>query len=149
MDYGFQDNQNRKYQRPKILWFLLKKKQKKKTDKLTCMTFLWLIALRNYCHSQETANTWNILGLLIVYWPITIKFRIHKQTSKPQTNYRCCLRFSYHTPYWLISRNTITFDNISSVHGFVSFTVNGSTYFTSIIWKSAKKDCRHHTSPLY
>ena len=28
MDYGFQDNQNRKYQRPKILWFLLKKKKK-------------------------------------------------------------------------------------------------------------------------
>ena len=45
---------------------------------------------------------------LIVYWPLTIKFRIRKQTSKPQTNYRCCLRFSYLTPYWLISCNTIT-----------------------------------------
>ena len=29
--------------------------------------------------------------------------------SKPQTNYRCCLRFSYLDPYWLISCNTITF----------------------------------------
>ena len=47
--------------------------------------------------------------MLIVYWPITIKFRIRKQTSKPQTNYRCCLWFSYLAPYWLISRNTITF----------------------------------------
>ena len=28
---------------------------------------------------------------------------------KPQTNYRCCLRFSYLAPYWLISRNTISF----------------------------------------
>ena len=47
--------------------------------------------------------------MLIVYWPITIKFRIRKLTSKPQINYRCCLRFSYVAPYWLISRNTITF----------------------------------------
>ena len=46
---------------------------------------------------------------LIVYWPLTIKFRIRKQTSKPQTNYHCCLRFSYLVPYWLISGNTITF----------------------------------------
>ena len=27
---------------------------------------------------------------------------------KPQTNYRCCWRFSYIVPYWLISRNTVT-----------------------------------------
>ena len=47
--------------------------------------------------------------MLIVYWPITTKFRICKQTSKPQTNYCCCLWFSYLAPYWLISRNTITF----------------------------------------
>ena len=47
--------------------------------------------------------------MLIVYWPITINFRIGKQTSKPQTNYRCCLRFSYLVPYLLISRNTTTF----------------------------------------
>ena len=43
-----------------------------------------------------------------MYWPITIKFRICKQTSK-QTYYCCCLWFSYLVPYWLISRNTITF----------------------------------------
>ena len=43
--------------------------------------------------------------MLIVYWPITIKFRTREQTSKPQTNYRCCLRFSYLAPYWLIFRN--------------------------------------------
>ena len=41
--------------------------------------------------------------------PITIKFRIRKETSKPQTNYHWCWRFSYLAPYWLISRNTITF----------------------------------------
>ena len=54
-------------------------------------------------------NTWKISGMLIVYWPITIKFRTREQTSKPQTNYRCCLRFRYLAPHWFISRNTITF----------------------------------------
>ena len=54
-------------------------------------------------------NTWKISGMLIVYWPITIKFRTREQTSKPLTNYSCCLRFSYLAPYWLICRNTITF----------------------------------------
>ena len=62
-----------------------------------------------YCQIQKTVNTWKISGMLIVYWPITIKFRTREQTSKPQTNYRCCLLFSYLAPYWLISRNTITF----------------------------------------
>ena len=62
-----------------------------------------------YSQTQKTMNTWKISGMLIVYWPITIKFRIRKQTSKPQTNCRCCLRFSYLAHYWLISRNTITF----------------------------------------
>ena len=46
--------------------------------------------------------------MLIVYWPIRITFRIRKQTSKPQTNYRCCLRFSYLLPYWFTSHKTIT-----------------------------------------
>ena len=64
-----------------------------------------------YCRgqTQKTMNTWNFSGMLIVYWPIAIKFRICKLTSKPQTNYRCCLRFSYLLPYWLISHNTTTF----------------------------------------
>ena len=65
--------------------------------------------LPSYSQTQKTVNTWKISGMLIVYWPISIKFRIRKQTSKPQTNYRCCLWFSYLAPYWLISRNTITF----------------------------------------
>ena len=63
-------------------------------------------ALNNYCQTQKTVKTWKISGVLIVYMPITTKFRIRKQTSKPQTNYRCCLQFSYIAPYWLISRNT-------------------------------------------
>ena len=64
-----------------------------------------------YCRgqTQKTMNTGNFSGMLIVYWPIAIKFRIRMLTSKPQTNYRCCLRFSYLVPYWQISRNTTTF----------------------------------------
>ena len=46
------------------------------------------------CQTQKTVNTWKFSGMLIVYWPIASKFRIRKQTSKPQTYYRCCLRFS-------------------------------------------------------
>ena len=38
-----------------------------------------------------------------------------KQTSKPQTNYRCCLQFSFPMPYWLFPQNTITFHNIELV----------------------------------
>ena len=62
-----------------------------------------------YCQTQKTVYTLKISGILIVYWPLTIKFRIRKQTSKPQTNYRGCLRFSYLATHWLISRSTITF----------------------------------------
>ena len=62
-----------------------------------------------YCESQKTVNTWKISGMLIVWWPIKIMFRTCEQTSKPQSNYRCCLRFSFLTPYWLFPRNTITF----------------------------------------
>ena len=80
-------------------------------------TVMWL----RYCQTQKTANTWKISGMLIVYWPITIKFRIRKQTSKPQINYRCCLRFSYLVPYWLISRNTIAFHKYLWCSGFYEF----------------------------
>ena len=59
--------------------------------------------------NSENREHLKMSGMLIVYWPITMKFRIRKQTSKPQTYYRCCLRFSYLSTYWLISCNTITF----------------------------------------
>ena len=74
--------------------------------------------------NSKTVNTWKISGMLIVYWPITIKFRIHKQTSKPQTNYRCCLQFSYHAPYWLIPHNTITFHEYFWCSWFCEFHSN-------------------------
>lgn len=38
---------------------------------------------RFYCQTQKTVNPWKISGKLIVYWPIAIKFRICKLTSKP------------------------------------------------------------------
>ena len=58
---------------------------------------------------RKPVNTWNISGMLIVWWPITIMFRTRQQTSKPQTNYRCCLRFSFLMPYWLFPHNRVTF----------------------------------------
>ena len=57
--------------------------------------------------------------MLIVYWPITKQAQDTKANLK-STNYRCCLRFSYLPPFWLISRKTI---NIYGVHGFFEFTV--------------------------
>ena len=84
----------------------------------------------SYCQTQKTVNTWKISGMLIVYWPITIKFRIRKQTSKPQTNYRCCLRFSYLAPYWLISRNTITFHKYFWCSRFCEFHSKNSLFLT-------------------
>ena len=62
--------------------------------------------------------------MLIVYWPITIKFKIHKQSSKSQTNYRCYLLFSYLMPYWLISCTTITFHKYFWCSQFCEFHSN-------------------------
>ena len=47
-----------------------------------------------------------------------------KQTSKPQTNSRCFLQFSYLSPYWLISRNTITFHKYFWCSRFCEFHSN-------------------------
>ena len=77
--------------------------------------------LFNYFQTPKTVNTWKISGMLIVYWSITIKFRIRKQTSKPKINYRCCLRFSYLAPYWFISRNTTTFHKYFRCSRFCEF----------------------------
>ena len=83
-----------------------------------------------YCQTQKTVNTWKISGMLDVYWPITIKLRICKQSSKPQTNYRCCLRFSYLGSYWLIYGNTITFHKYFWCSQFCEFHSNIILLFT-------------------
>ena len=46
--------------------------------------------------------------------------------SKPVNHklVHCCLQFSFSTPDWPSPCKTMTFKNISGVHGFVSFTVN-------------------------
>ena len=62
-----------------------------------------------YCETQKTREHMKISGMLIVWWPITIMFRTRKQTSKPETNYCCCLWFSFLMPYWLFPHNTVTF----------------------------------------
>ena len=78
---------------------------------------------KSSCQSQKTVNNWKISGILIVYWPIKIKFRTREQTSKQQTNYRCCWRFSYPCLIGLFLATQEHSINISSVHGFLSFTV--------------------------
>ena len=87
--------------------------------------------LFSYCQTQNTENTWNFSGVLIVYWLITIKFRICKQTSKSQRNYRCSLRFSYLAPYWLISRNTITVHKYFWCSRFTEFRSKSPRSFSS------------------
>ena len=93
---------------------------------------LWLIhtlavtdlATLYYCQTQKTMITWEISGMLIVYWPITIKFRIRKQTSKPHINYCYYLQFSYLARYWLFTRNTVTFHKHFWCSCCVTFTVS-------------------------
>ena len=91
---------------------------------LVAVPYVWILINFAIQLTQKTLNTWKTSGMLIVYLPITIKFRIHKQTSKPQINYRCCLRFSYLAPYWLISRNTITFHKYFQCSRFCEFHSN-------------------------
>ena len=88
---------------------------KKVSDKFHQGALTRIIIGRDFCRHTITVklrkpvNTWNISGMLIVWWPITIMFRTCKQTSKSQTNYCCCLRFSFLMPYGLFPHNTVTF----------------------------------------
>ena len=50
-----------------------------------------------------------------------------EQTSKPQTNYRCCLRFSFLMPYWLFPHNTLTFYKYFWCSRFCEFHSKGRT----------------------
>ena len=87
-----------------------------------------------YCQTQKTVNTLKISVMLIVYWPITIN-SVCEQTSKPQINHRCCLRFSYLAPYWLISRNTITFNKYFWCSRFCEFhSNNGYEIHLKFFW---------------
>ena len=67
-----------------------------------------------------------------MYWPITMKFRIRKQTSKLQTKYCCCLWFSYLTPYWLISRDTRTFHKYFWCSWFCEFHSKASKFESEV-----------------
>ena len=79
----------------------------------TCYQLLSCTTLNNttnrgnyFCKTQKNINTWKISGMLIVEWPITIKFRTCEQASKAQTNHHCCLQLRYVTSYRLFPRNT-------------------------------------------
>ena len=66
-----------------------------KVSLLAEASFLWYLVCRKGKRPYMTLTVkvrkpWTpkkISGMLIVYWPFTIKFRIRKQNSKPQTYY--------------------------------------------------------------
>ena len=70
-----------------------------------------------------------------------------EQTSKPQTNYRCCLRFSFLMPYWLFPHNTITFHKYFWCSRFCEFHSKGRTIRKLMGgrggWRSTKKIFAH------
>ena len=97
----------------------------------TCYQLLSCTTLNNttnrgnyFCKTQKNINTWKISGMLIVEWPITIKFRTCEQASKAQTNYHCCLQLRYLTSYRLFPRNTITFHKYFWYSWFCAFHVD-------------------------
>ena len=90
----------------------------KVSDKIKKLDNTLLSNSENREHLKNFRNVDCVPGLT------TIKFRIRRQTSKPQTYYRCCLPFSYLAPYWLISRNTITFHKYFWCSRFCEFHSN-------------------------
>ena len=71
-----QINREREIEKLDLLWNCL----------LKAVRNSFTVKLRKPCTHENFSN------VDFVYWPITIKFRIRKKTSKPQANYRCCLR---------------------------------------------------------
>lgn len=49
----------------------------------------------------KTMKTWNISGIFIVLWPMTGKIKTCELATKPQTNWRSCLWFSFLMLDWL------------------------------------------------
>ena len=59
--------------------------------------------------------------MFIVLRPITLEIWTCEQTTKQQTNYCCCLQFSYLTSDWLLSLDTITFQKYFQCPWFSKF----------------------------
>ena len=66
--------------------------------------FFFLRRLHSYCQTKKNRERLKISGILIVYWPIAIKFRTREQTSKTQTKLSRALLvyFSQHNNISLI-----------------------------------------------
>ena len=62
--------------------------------------------------------------MFIVLWPTTAKMRTCKLATKPQTNQRSCLQFSFFMSDWLFSCNTITFQKYFWFSWFSLFDCN-------------------------
>ena len=72
----------------------------------------------------QPGKPWNISEMFIVLWPITAKMRTRKLATKPQTNQRSCLQFSFFTSDWLFFCNTITFQKYFWFARFSQFDCN-------------------------
>lgn len=87
----------------------------------------------SYCQTK-TMNTWNILGMIIVLWPIKAKIRTHAQvTTSEITVAACSLVFPRLINSSLATHVQWQSKNISHVYGFVSFAIklvtNKFTYY--------------------
>ena len=72
----------------------------------------------------------------IVYWPITINFRTCEQTSKPQSNYCCCLHFNILAANWIFSLHWVIFHKYFRCSGFSEFH-NKRKFFVFILKNSS------------
>ena len=63
-----------------------------------------------YRGTGKIVNTWNISGMFIALWPITVKIRTRELATKPQTviNVRA-FRLVFSRLFFFFSLNTITF----------------------------------------
>ena len=86
-----------------------------------------------------------------------MKFKTCEQTTKPQTNYSCCLWFRLLMPYWLSLRNTKTFHEYFWCSRFCEFHSNSyicyigfvfhNTQWTFLLDQFARCYCEQTTKP--
>ena len=90
-----------------------------------------------------------LAGLLCSdHWPITIKFKTFKRTSKLPTYYHCFLWLSFLVPDWLFLRNTITCHNYFWCSWFLRFIACEYSCFTLLL-AAVFAVCKIHSNTSY
>ena len=67
-----------------------------------------------------------------------MKFKTCEQTTKPQTNYSCCLWFRLLMPYWLSLRNTKTFHEYFWCSRFCEFHSNSYICYIGFVFHNTQ-----------